>query len=335
MVSAFFMMFVTHRREIVWACAGIQLAVESGLRQFPYMLRLPAKGMEVFMRKGYRICLILLILAAMAGCSGGPGSETMDFQAEREWKAPEPAVGTRPRILFVGNSHTFYNNLPGTFINIVQTMGHKSEVFELAQDYYSLEKFADTENEVGALLDKTVVGKKWDFVVLQENSSVAMSDSAEENMYPYARVLDEKVKSSGGQTAFLMTWAPRDGIKEGFKKQSLEQLQSVMAENYMAISDELNGLLIPAGISFMRCMKQYPDIELWAPDGYHPSPAGTYLAACTIYATVYQESPETCNYFGELEMEEAHKLQKIAAELVLGGSKKTSARAGSMDETEL
>lgn len=281
------------------------------------------------MKKGYRMGLILLILAAVAGCSGGSGSQTMDFQAEMEWKAPQPAVGKKPRILFVGNSYTFYNNLPGTFINIVQTMGHKSEVFELAQDYYSLEKYADTENEVGALLDKTVTGKQWDFVVLQENSSVAMSDSVEETMYPYARILDEKVKSAGGQTAFLMTWAPKNGSRDGFKKQSMEQLQSVMAENYIEISDELDGLLIPAGIGFMRCMEQYPDIELWAPDGYHPSVAGTYLAACTIYATVYQESPEKCGYFGELEQEEARKLQKIAADLVLGGDGNISAEGES------
>ena len=81
------------------------------------------------------------------------------------------------------------------------------------------------EDELGALFDKTIAGKKWDFVVLQENSSLAFSSDADEEMFPYARVLDEKVKSTGGQTAFLMTWAPKDGIKDGLKKTSREELQ--------------------------------------------------------------------------------------------------------------
>ena len=50
----------------------------------------------------------------------------------------------------------------------------------------------------------------------------------------------------------MMTWAPKNGKKEGFKTQSREELQTVIAENYMTISEELNALLIPAGISFMR-----------------------------------------------------------------------------------
>ena len=136
-------------------------------------------------------------------------------------------------------------------------------------------------------------------------------------MFPYTRLLDEKVKKSGGQTAFLMTWAPKEGMKEGFKKQSREELQSMMAENYTEIADELEDLLIPAGIAFMRCAQEYPEIELWNTDGMHPSPAGSYLAACTVYAVIYQKSPENCGYVGELDKEEAKKLQKIAADLVL------------------
>lgn len=276
------------------------------------------------MRKSYRITVMLLIAAAVTGCAstGSKEEKQMDFQARMEWKAPKPAVGTRPKILFVGNSHIFYNDLAGTFARIADAFGHKSDVYELSKGYYSLKRYANPEDELGALFDKTMSGKKWDFVLLQENTTMALSDSAEEEMFPYARTLDEKVKSAGGQTAFLMTWAPKDGIKDGFKKQSREELQSAMAENYITISDELDDLLIPAGIGFMRCADSYPEIELWDADGRHPSPAGTYLTACTIYAVVYQQSPEDCTYTGELDAEQAEKLQKIAAELILPGDGK-------------
>lgn len=278
------------------------------------------------MRKSYRITVMLLIAAAVTGCAstGSKEEKQMDFQARMEWKAPKPAVGTRPKILFVGNSHIFYNDLAGTFARIADAFGHKSDVYELSKGYYSLKRYANPEDELGALFDKTMSGKKWDFVLLQENTTMALSDSAEEEMFPYARTLDEKVKSAGGQTAFLMTWAPKDGIKDGFKKQSREELQSAMAENYITISDELDDLLIPAGIGFMRCADSYPEIELWDEDGYHPSPAGTYLTACIVYATVYQESPENCSYIADLDTELAGKLQEIAADVVLGNGTSTA-----------
>ncbi len=276
---------------------------------------------EKYMKRGLKIVAVIGIAAIMAGCSAKEGNdqiEQMDFHAQMEWKAPKPSVGERPKILFVGNSHMFYNDLSGTFVRIADAFGHRSDVYELSKGYYTLKRYANPEDELGALFDKTVTGKKWDFVVLQESTGIVLSASVDEDMYPYARTLDEKVKSAGGQTAFLMTWAPKNGIKDGFKKQSREQLQSVLAENYMEISGELDDLVIPAGIGFMRCMEQYPEIELWDADGQHPSPAGTYLAACTAYAVVYQQSPENCTYIGELDSEQAVKLQKIAAELVLG-----------------
>lgn len=272
------------------------------------------------MKKGGKVMVLFLAAAILGGCtSGGAKREdsSVDFQADMDFRAPDPAAGKRPRILFVGNSHTFYNDLAGMFARIAYDFGQKSDVYELSRGYYSLKQYADPENEMGALFDKTVNEKKWDFVILQENSATAFSNTAEEEMFPYTRLLDEKVKASGGQTAFLMTWAPKEGVKEGFKKQSREELQSVMVENYTEIADELGDLLIPAGIAFMRCAQDYPEIELWNADGMHPSPAGSYLAACTVYAVIYQQSPENCGYVGELDKEEAGKLQKVAADLVL------------------
>lgn len=271
------------------------------------------------MRKSCKMAMILLTSAVISGCSAisaGNKSDQMDFSQEMIWQAPDPAPGLRPRILFVGNSHTYYNNLSAMFVNIVSTLGHESSVHELSNGYYTLKKYADMEDTGGALLDKTLAGKKWDFVILQENTTMALSESAEEEMFPPARTLDEKIRAAGGQTAFLMTWAPKDGMKVGFKKKKRESVQSDLASNYMTIAAELNSLVIPAGIAFMRCSKKYPEIELWDSDGQHPSSEGSYLTACTIYAVIYQESPENCPYFADLDPQDAMKLQQVAAELV-------------------
>lgn len=270
------------------------------------------------MRKPYKMTVILLTSAILSGCSSSQNpAGIMDFQAEMEWRVPNPAIGVKPRILFVGNSYTFYNNLSEMFVNIANAFGHKSDVHELSTGYYSLKQFADTEDQGGAILDKALTDEDWDFVILQENTAKALSASAAQDMFPSARILDKKIKTAGGQTVFLMTWAPKNGMKNGRKEQKCNEIQSDLASNYIAIADELDGLLIPAGVGFMRCLEEYPDIELWDNDGHHPSPAGSYLAACTAYALLYQESPENCPYTADLDTEQALALQHVAAEMML------------------
>ncbi len=102
-------------------------------------------------RKGRFITTILAaaLAVSLTGCSGAAGSpkaEAMDFQAKLELKVPDPAVSSRPKILFVGNSHTFYNNLSMMFLNIVNSQGYKSSVKELSSGYYSLKQYADTDD---------------------------------------------------------------------------------------------------------------------------------------------------------------------------------------------
>ena len=73
------------------------------------------------MGKRYKMAIILLSVVMIVGCSSSqPKMERMDFQAAMELKVPEPAVGDRPKILFVDNSHTFYNNFSTMFVNIIK-----------------------------------------------------------------------------------------------------------------------------------------------------------------------------------------------------------------------
>lgn len=264
--------------------------------------------------------LAFALAASLTGCSAAAGTtaESMDFQAKMELKAPDPAVGSRPKILFVGNSYTFYNNLSMMFLNIVNGQGRKCIAKELSSGYYTLKQYADVEDQGGALLDRTLGKENWDFVILQENTSMALSTAAPQEMFPPSRTLDEKIKAAGGQSVFLMTWAPKDGMKVGFKQQKREAVQADLAGSYLAITDELDAILAPVGVGFMRCTQTYPDIELWDGDKQHPSLAGSYLAACILYSVIYQDSPENCPYISELEEDVALKLQNIAAELVLG-----------------
>lgn len=239
--------------------------------------------------------------------------EDFDFNQPLALKTPEPAAGESPRILFVGNSHTYTNDLPILFSEVAAAMGHPSDVQELTEGMYTLTQFADDTDELGAIVNQKLTEESWDFVILQENTNDAFS-FPEENMLPAAASLDEKIRAAGGQTALLMTWTP----KEGAGIMGPEFVQSILAQNTISVSEQLNSLLIPGGVAFMRCLEQYPQIELWDEDGMHPSLEGSYLAACIAYTVIFQESPVGCTYTAGLEAETAAHLQELAAGFLAG-----------------
>jgi len=89
-----------------------------------------------------------------------------------------------------------------------------------------------------------------------------------------------------------------------------------LAEEYTLAGNETGSLVIPAGLAFAASVAANPSIELYDPDGRHPSPAGTYLAACTVLAAVYGKSPVDNPYRASLDAKTALALQRTAAETV-------------------
>ncbi len=228
-------------------------------------------------------------------------------------KIPDPVVKDGDKILFVGNSHTYTNDLPGMFFEMAQAGGHGVDVYGLTEGSYTLQLFSDPEDELGEILTDALQSEPWDFVVLQENTNAAVAFNAKKDMYPYARKLDEMIKAAGGQTAFLMTWAP----EEGAGAFSREMVQGQLAAGYRTIAEELDALLIPGGEVFAKALEQDEELQLWGEDGQHPSVEGTYLAACTAYALLFQETPVGNPYLADLDQDKAQELQGMAQAFIL------------------
>jgi len=79
-----------------------------------------------------------------------------------------------------------------------------------------------------------------------------------------------------------MTWA----------RERLPQDQAFISDAYLRAARETKSSVAPVGVAWERVRRIFPSIELYDSDGSHPSPAGTYLAACVIYATLFHQSPE-------------------------------------------
>ena len=102
----------------------------------------------------------------------------------------------------------------------------------------------------------------------------------------------------------MMTWARKN------KPEMTQQL----ADATTKVGNEADAMVIPVGLAFADAIKQDPKLELYRADKTHPSPEGTYLEACVVFASMYHRSPVGLKYYGIEQVEEktAHFLQEVA-----------------------
>ena len=223
-----------------------------------------------------------------------------------------PSEASCLRILFIGNSYTYVNDLPGTFGQLARAGGHVAQTDSLATGGATLGDHA-ADPATATRLDS----QKWDFVVLQEQSEIpSVEASRQYTMYPAARTLAGMIRQRSETPLFFMTWAHRDGLPASGLP-DYETMQRAVDTGYLAISQELDSAVVPVGYTWFVVGRQNPDIVLWQDDGSHPTTAGTYLAACVFYAAIYRASPEGLGFLDGLSAETAANLQKGAAQNVL------------------
>jgi hypothetical protein len=103
-----------------------------------------------------------------------------------------------------------------------------------------------------------------------------------------------------------MSWAYKDK----------PEMTAQLAEAYTIAGNANDALVIPAGLAFARAIAKRPDLELYQPDKRHPSLAGTYLAAATVFAALTKKSPVGSTYNAGLDNDLANFLQATAWETV-------------------
>jgi hypothetical protein len=215
-----------------------------------------------------------------------------------------PSDGSCVRVLFVGNSYTYVNDLPGTFGGLAQSGGHAVETDSLATGGATL---ADHVADVATV--PKLDSQKWSFVVLQEQSEIpSIEASREYTMYPPARTLVDMILQRSETPILFMTWAHRDGLPAAGLP-GYESMQQQLDGAYISIAHELKVPVAPVGYTWYMVRHDHPEIELWSDDGSHPSKTGTYLAACVFFASIFRQSPEGLSFHGDVSDEQARALQ--------------------------
>jgi hypothetical protein len=141
-------------------------------------------------------------------------------------------------------------------------------------------------------------------------------------MYGAARTLHEAISRQGAKCVFYLTWAREDipQMQEGAEPETSPDYAKAMFAQigvtitkpgeftamcrrnhdglagglngaYFGIAGELNAAVAPVGIAWQKARAANPELQLYQNDKSHPTPAGSYLAACVFYATLFDKSP--------------------------------------------
>ncbi|HWI20602.1 MAG TPA: hypothetical protein VNT81_22760 [Vicinamibacterales bacterium] len=184
------------------------------------------------------------------------------------------AIQPQPvRLLFIGNSLTYANDLPAMVCALARAAGKRAVCESVAKPDYGLEEHWN-ERAV-----QRVIARGWDVVILQQGPS-ALPESRR-LLIQYTKRFDEEIRKAGARTALYMVW-PSRARRGDFPG---------VSQSYSAAAASVSGLLLPAGDAWRAAFAENSALPLYGPDGFHPSPAGTYLAALVAYQQVFGEAP--------------------------------------------
>ena len=224
-------------------------------------------------------------------------------------KNAEPVV----RILFIGNSYTYVNDLPGMFTRLSCSGGKRVETGMAAPGGWTLAQHLASADTLNAIR-----GQRWDVIVLQEQSQLPASASyRDQGMYPAVRGLVSLIRSVKARPYLFLTWGHRDGWPDN-QLNSYAAMQDQLYFGYVTIAKELSVDVAPVGSAWKQAVSHTPPLDLWQEDGSHPTQSGTYLAACVFYASLFQKSPVGLEEHAGLPADTARTIQTIAAQTVLG-----------------
>lgn len=204
--------------------------------------------------------------------------------------APASGCGSSPdgclRVLFVGNSYTQVNDLPGTFAALARAGGHRVEAGMAAEGGQTLAGHTTSSNTQGQL-----TAGRWDVVVLQEQSEIpAVAASRDAMMAPAAQTLVDEVRGIGARAVLFSTWAHRDG-DAAYRLDTEAAMQQAIDATYVSIGGQLGVGVVPVGEAWTAALSLNPPVTLWQDDGSHPTAQGTFLAAAVFYAALFGDDP--------------------------------------------
>jgi len=242
--------------------------------------------------------------------------------AQTSPKMKDAGVANPKTVLYVGNSFFYFNNSMHRYVgglvaaadpqNRGQYRSTSVTISGSGLDWHDVESYFKPGGmaSYSFTADNKVVfnkfDKPFDVVIMNDCSQCPIHPQLKAPFHEYARKHSQTAVKHGARPVLFMTWAYADA----------PEMTAQLAEQYTIAGNANDALVIPAGLAFAKAVARNPQVNLYDPDKRHPSLAGSYLGAATIYASLYGKSPAGLPYYGGLDAKTAGFLQEIAWETV-------------------
>ena len=184
------------------------------------------------------------------------------------------------KILFVGNSYTYFNDMPSKFRELCAENGVDAEVWSVTKGGYSFAHYLSEENEKGMEFRARLAERTYDYVVLQDQS-VSPAEHTEAFL-ERARVLCAMVRENGAVPVFYQTWGRREGSevleKHGW---SHDVMHTLLKNAYTDAAKENYARIVYAGDALRAAYAN--GVDVYHPDGSHPSEDGSKVVARAFF----------------------------------------------------
>lgn len=197
------------------------------------------------------------------------------------------------KVLFVGNSYTYVNDMPELLKAMAKAKGHELEYVQQTPGGRNFQEHW----EEGVAVKKMKQGN-FDVVVLQNHSFEPVIEP--ERMMKYGKLLAAAADKAGARKIYYLTMAyaaPVDWMKKDndYARRGaalFPEMYERLVESYSRLASETDGDIAPVGLAWKLAYKAKPHLELHAPDHSHAAPAGAYLTALVLYSSLYDAEPE-------------------------------------------
>jgi hypothetical protein len=181
------------------------------------------------------------------------------------------------RVLFVGNSYTYFWNLPQNVAAMAESRDLALVTRQSTAGGVNLGQHWRSEK---GLESRALIREGgFDAVVIQDHSLRAIAHP--DSLLHYGEKFVALIREKGARPFVYITWARKNN----------PLTQETITGKYMELAERIHAGIVPVGPAWEAAKKANPDIQLFDEDGSHPNPLGTYLAACVFYGVLTQDSP--------------------------------------------
>ncbi|MEY3049995.1 MAG: hypothetical protein RL365_2033 [Bacteroidota bacterium] len=192
-------------------------------------------------------------------------------------------------VLFIGNSYTYANDLPGMLVQIAAAMGDQVNVDSKTNGGFTFQMHAQDP-----ISYQKINAQAWDYVVIQGQSQEPSFPYQQVNTQslPFAMQLADSVYAnhSCSQVNYFMTWGREVGDPQWDSINTFHKMNARLRDAYLRIADSSTASVSPVGVAWRYIRDTQPSIQLYVGDGSHPSVAGTYLAASVFYVSLFHKA---------------------------------------------